>query len=104
MNDIEKELKREVKSIAKDIKKIKYEKIGEFLEDAVDVQILTDINNKKIVGLSTLITFGGPNIEFIIKRGKAEIVGNWGSVEYREYIDINKANEFLEYLNEILNY
>jgi hypothetical protein len=98
---VEKELEEQIESIAKEINNITYEEIENFLENAIDIQILTDFNKKQITGLSILLTFGGPNIEFVIKRGKAELIGSWGSVEYRKCININKANDFIDYLSEI---
>jgi hypothetical protein len=101
VEDVKTELEREVKDIAKEINQLTSDKIEEFLNDAIDIEVIKFLREKEFSGFDILITFGGPNIRFIFNRGKAEIVGNWGGAEVVEQVEIDKAEEILNYLNDI---
>ena len=100
--DIQKELENQVKDIAKKINELN--NIDNFLQEAIDIQLLADINHSKTeaVGFNILITFGNPNIFFRYERGTAEVIGYWGGAEARQEIDTQKAQEILDHINEII--
>ena len=104
MEDIEKELEREVNEMANDISRLTdNEEIEKFLSDIVDIQIIKSLTENQYNGFDILINFGGPNIKFEYNRGHAELTGTWGNAEYKKYINPEVAENILEYLNEILN-
>jgi predicted Zn-dependent protease with MMP-like domain len=100
VDDLRKELEKQVKDIVKRINQLTSDKIKEFLDDAIEIEVIKLLRHREFVGFDILITFGGPNVRFIYNRGEAKILGAWGSAEVVEQVDIDKADEILKYLND----
>ena len=100
--EIRKELAREVNAIVEEINNL--ENIEKFLNEVIDMQILTDIqeNKNQALGFNITITTGGPNIYFIYERGMAQVKGYWGEAEITQSVDTEKAQEILDHINEII--
>jgi len=101
VEEIRKELEREVSSLAEEINNIDSEHIEEFLSRVIDILVIKELGKNNFVGFSILLTMGGPNVVFEYSRGVAEIKGTWGGITVSKSVNIEKAEEILEYLNNM---
>ena len=98
VEEFQKELERQVSAIVKEINNLKSDDIEKFLNEAVDIQVIKYLGNDELAGFDILITFGGHNIEFMFNRGAAKVIGTWGGYKVEQSVNIDVANEILDYL------
>jgi len=70
-----------------------------FDNDALDVLLLTTPDKEDIFGFSILLSYGGPNVEFLCDRGDGKIIYSYGGVEVKKDIDPEICDDIINYLD-----
>jgi len=70
-----------------------------FDNDVLDVLLLTTPDKEDIFGFSILLTYGGPNVEFLCDRGDGKIIYSYGDVEVKKDVDPEICDDIIDYLD-----
>jgi len=98
--------KETLEMIAKNIEKIKDdpEGIEGLLEYAIDVHLIIDLQNNLPNGFDICLGYGGPNIYWIYSRNYHRLEYYHGQEKEILQLDLEIAEQVLEYLSEIYEY
>ena len=98
--------KETLKRIAEKIENIKEnpDVIEGFLEYAIDVHLMVDLQNNSPNGFDICLGCGGPNIYWIYSRGYHRLEYYHGQEKEILQLDIETAEQVLKYLAEIYEY
>ena len=93
-------INEELKAHVDNIEKMINENLDEVLENAIDVQLYTDLATKEAVGFDIGITIGSPNIFLTYRRGICKIEGYWRNESNERYLDTEICEDILERITE----
>jgi len=70
-----------------------------FDNDVLDVLLLTTPDKEDVLGFSILLSYGGPNVEFLCDRGDGKIIYSYGDIEVKRDINPEICDDIINYLD-----
>jgi len=70
-----------------------------FDDEVLDVLLLVTPDKEDVLGFSILLSYGGPNVEFICDRGDGKIIYSYGDVEVKKDVDPDICDDIINYLD-----
>jgi len=96
------DLEKIVRGYKNDLEKLEtYEDVERFLDYALDIEILVDLETKTVNGFDICVCCGGPNVYIIYSRGYARVEGYWLPEKTEISFDKEKAELICDYLQDI---
>ena len=70
-----------------------------FDDEVLDVLLLVTPDKEDVLGFSILLSYRGPNVEFICDRGDGKIIYSYGDVEVKKDVDPDICDDIINYLD-----